>query len=140
MYGVYLHVLADTLGSVAVIISSLLIQYKEWYLSDPICSILISLLILGSSVPLIQQTALQLVQRIPNELEGPLQHQLNHIRSNPSVIEIEQINVWRQSSKLVVGSIQVSIHHEASEQVVLNQVKQCLSSIGIGHLTIQITR
>jgi solute carrier family 30 (zinc transporter), member 5/7 len=56
MYGVFLHVLADTLGSVAVIISSIMIKYFDFYSADPICCFLISVLILGSAIPFTQQT------------------------------------------------------------------------------------
>jgi len=53
MYGVFLHVLADALGSVGVIFSSFLVKYYDIYIADPICSFIISLMILGSVVPLI---------------------------------------------------------------------------------------
>ena len=43
--GVFLHILADTLGSVGVIISSLLIEWYHWHIADPLCSILIAALI-----------------------------------------------------------------------------------------------
>ena len=38
MHGVFLHVLADTLGSAGVIVSSLLIRMYGWYLADPVAS------------------------------------------------------------------------------------------------------
>ena len=43
--GVFLHVLADTLGSVGVIISTLLMEYLGWRIADPICSIFTAVLI-----------------------------------------------------------------------------------------------
>ncbi len=43
--GVFLHILADTLGSVGVIISSLLIRFFDWHIADPICSLIIACLI-----------------------------------------------------------------------------------------------
>lgn len=43
--GVFLHVLADTLGSVGVIISSWLIHQFNWNIADPICSMFIAALI-----------------------------------------------------------------------------------------------
>ncbi|WFC93834.1 Putative zinc transporter msc2 [Malassezia brasiliensis] len=46
------HVMADTLGSVGVIISTILIHYFHWTGFDPIASLLIGLMILGSVVPL----------------------------------------------------------------------------------------
>jgi zinc transporter 5/7 len=61
MYGVFLHILADCLGSVGVIISSMLVKYYGFYVADPICSFIISLMILASSVPFIQLTASTLI-------------------------------------------------------------------------------
>lgn len=52
----FLHILADALGSVGVIISSLLIKYYGWYIADPICSVIISVLIFVSVIPLIKST------------------------------------------------------------------------------------
>ena len=43
--GVFLHILADTLGSVGVIISSGLIHMYGWMIADPLCSMFIAVLI-----------------------------------------------------------------------------------------------
>lgn len=43
--GVFLHILADTLGSIGVIVSALLMQNFGLMIADPICSILIAMLI-----------------------------------------------------------------------------------------------
>ena len=52
--GIFLHVLADTLGSVGVIISSLLIHYYNIYIADAIASITISVLVVLSVIPLLR--------------------------------------------------------------------------------------
>lgn len=44
--GIFLHILADTLGSVGVIISSILIQNFGWMMADPVCSMFIAILIM----------------------------------------------------------------------------------------------
>ena len=44
--GIFLHILADTLGSVGVIVSSILIQNFGWMLADPVCSMFIAILIM----------------------------------------------------------------------------------------------
>ena len=44
--GVFLHILADTLGSVGVIVSALLMQFFGWMIVDPLCSMFIALLIM----------------------------------------------------------------------------------------------
>lgn len=61
MYGVFLHILADCLGSVGVIISSMLVKYYDMTVADAVCSFIISLMILASSVPFIQTTASTLI-------------------------------------------------------------------------------
>ena len=52
--GVFLHILADALGSVGVIISSVLIYYYGWFISDPITSFIISIFIFISVFPLLK--------------------------------------------------------------------------------------
>jgi len=69
LIGVYLHILADLLGSIGVIISSLLIIAFGWTISDAICSALTSLLILASVVPLLKNSALIFLQTYPVKKE-----------------------------------------------------------------------
>jgi len=63
--GVYLHILADALGSVACIISALLIYYYDIYIADPITSIIISLLILSTTYTLLKDTSRILLLYLP---------------------------------------------------------------------------
>ena len=67
VYGFFLHILADALGSVGVIISSLLIKYKGLYIADPICSAIISVFIFISVIPLIMSSGSTLLLKHPNE-------------------------------------------------------------------------
>lgn len=78
--GVYLHIIADTLGSVGVIISSILIEWKGWIVADPICSLCISILIFVGVLPLLQSSSSVLLQSIPNSLEPKIESALNHVK------------------------------------------------------------
>ena len=66
MRGMFLHVLADTMGSVSVIVSSLLIQYFGWLIADPICSLFIAILIMMSVIPLLKESADALLLATPD--------------------------------------------------------------------------
>jgi zinc transporter 5/7 len=70
--GIFLHILADTLGSVGVIISSLLIRFFGWHIADPICSMIIAILISLSVVPLLSESTAVLMQRQPKQLDKTL--------------------------------------------------------------------
>jgi len=80
---VFLHVLADTLGSVGVIISTVLIRQFGWLIADPICSLFIAVLIFLSVIPLIKDACEVLVLRMPPEHEKDLNKALEKV-SNPS--------------------------------------------------------
>ncbi len=66
MRGMFLHVLADTMGSVSVILSSLLIQQFGWLVADPICSLFIAILIMVSVIPLLKDSADALLLATPD--------------------------------------------------------------------------
>lgn len=72
MKGVFLHILADTLGSVGVIISALLMQWFGWMIADPICSMCIAILIFISIGSIIMDSGSILMQRQPKELDHKL--------------------------------------------------------------------
>lgn len=74
--------LADTLGSVGVIFSTLLIQYYEWYIADPLCSLCISFLIFLSVLPLLKDSAMVLLQRTPQDIETEIVDALYTVRAN----------------------------------------------------------
>ena len=80
MQGVFLHVLADTMGSVGVIMSSLLIQQFGWYIADPICSLFIAILILISVFPLLRESAEILLLATPNH--QAIHKTLNKVRES----------------------------------------------------------
>ena len=56
MHRVFLHVLADTVGSVSVITNALLIRYYGWTGPNPIASLFIAMLIAASVWPFTQET------------------------------------------------------------------------------------
>lgn len=77
--GVYLHVLADTLGSVGVIISTVLISQFGWLIADPICSLFIAVLIFLSVIPLLKDACEVLLLRIPPEHEKEINFALEKV-------------------------------------------------------------
>ena len=87
---------ADTLGSVGVIISTLLMDNFGWQRADPIASIFIAIMTLISVKPLLTETTQVLLQRSPAELDSKLPQiyqQLATIGLVTSVPEIK-IHFW----------------------------------------------
>ncbi|KAJ5884665.1 Cation efflux protein [Penicillium taxi] len=76
MHGIFLHILADTLGSVAVVISTILVHYSGWAGYDPLASCFIAILIFASAVPLVSSTAKTLLMALPADTEYNLRETL----------------------------------------------------------------
>jgi Co/Zn/Cd efflux system component len=68
LQAVYLHVLADTLGSAGVIISSICVEYRGWVIADPICSLCIGSVIFTSVLPLVAVSAHSTLLSIPPQM------------------------------------------------------------------------
>ena len=69
----------DTLGSVGVIISTLLIQYYGWTGFDPIASLFIAVLIAASVIPLVIDTGKVLMLDL-SERSMPIENALTEVR------------------------------------------------------------
>ena len=104
--GVFLHVLADALGSVVVLISASVIWLTEWeykdYL-DPVLSLLIVVIISVTTWPLLRDSTLVLLNTIPPHIDlAELQADL--VKTMKGISSIHELHVWRLVGRRVVAS------------------------------------
>ncbi|PSN58068.1 Zinc transporter 5 [Blattella germanica] len=140
MEGVFLHVLADTFGSVGVILSSILIDQFGWYIADPICSIFIAVLIFMSVLPLLKNSALVLVLRTPTKVQDQLPAALSKVCAVKGVEGIRQPHFWQHSSDMIVGTIHVQALLDASEQEIIQEVTAIFKEIGFYQFSVQVEK
>ncbi len=109
MHGIFLHVLADTLGSVAVVISTLLIHYYGWAGFDPLASCLIAILIFASAIPLVTSSARTLLLTIPEDTEFDLREALAGVSGLRGVVGYAVPKFWLDEAegRRVLGVIHV---------------------------------
>uniref|UniRef100_A0A914S4N7 Proton-coupled zinc antiporter SLC30A5 n=1 Tax=Parascaris equorum TaxID=6256 RepID=A0A914S4N7_PAREQ len=137
---VFLHVLADTLGSVFVIISTLLIQYFEWKWVDPLCSLILSMLILLSVYPLLMASMATLMQCIPPELEHEYDHVLCQILQLDGVLSYSRSHFWQLKSDLNVASLHVQVRDDVNDQIIRQKILQMLKEGGATQAAVQIEK
>uniref|UniRef100_A0A915N1Y3 Proton-coupled zinc antiporter SLC30A5 n=1 Tax=Meloidogyne javanica TaxID=6303 RepID=A0A915N1Y3_MELJA len=142
MQGVFLHVLADTLGSVFVIASTLLIQNFGWQWVDPLCSLILSLLILGSVIPLLKSSSSVLLQSIPDGLdESSYERISNEIRAIDGVLDFSDFHCWQLKAGTNYCSIHIQAHPQSNEQLLRHQVQQLLlKRHQLKHITVQVEK
>ncbi|XP_038621721.1 zinc transporter 5 [Tachyglossus aculeatus] len=140
MRGVFLHVLADTLGSVGVIVSTVLIEQFGWFIADPLCSLFIAGLIFLSVIPLIKDACQVLLLRLPPEQEKELNGALAKIRTIEGLLSYRDPHFWRHSASVVAGTIHVQVMADVTEQRIVQQVSGVLKDAGVSNLTIQVEK
>ncbi|XP_050401353.1 proton-coupled zinc antiporter SLC30A5 [Patella vulgata] len=140
MEGVFLHVLADTLGSVGVIISTLLIENFGWNIADPLCSLFIATMILLSVAPLLKATSVILLLRTPNHLETDLSLALEKIIHIEGVIGYRDPHFWSHTSTKVMGMLHIQVTPDTPEQKIVTQVTSILKELGIQNIMVQIEK
>lgn len=138
MEGIFLHVLADTLGSVGVVISTLLLKYKGWMAADPACSIFISVMIISSAIPLLRNSAEILLQRVPRFNEHDIKQAFKDIQNLKGVHDLQNIHVWSFTNKEVIGTLHLHISAESDKTSIGAQVAHLLHEAGVKDLTLQM--
>lgn len=94
MHGIFLHILADTLGSVAVVISTVLVHYSGWSGYDPLASCFIAILIFASAVPLVSSTAKTLLLTLPADTEYNVRETLAGVSTLRGVVSYTVPKFW----------------------------------------------
>lgn len=138
MHGVFLHILADTLGSVGVIISSGLIHYFGWMVADPICSMFIACLITVSVLPLLRDSVGILMQRNPRELDTVLPGCYERVRMLDGVYSVQEPHFWTLCSEVYIGTIKLEVANKADARYILSQTHNIFTQAGVRQLYVQI--
>jgi cobalt-zinc-cadmium efflux system protein len=104
------HLLEDVLGWVAVLIVAIILQFKDWYILDPILSLGITLYILWGVGGRLKDTLHLLLQGVPEglnmqEIKKQLQ-QVDHVNS------IHHMHVWSLDGE----------HHVLTAHLVLEKI------------------
>ncbi|KAM3509882.1 hypothetical protein MY10362_000325 [Beauveria mimosiformis] len=137
MHGIYLHILADTLGSVSVIVSTVLTSFWGWSGWDPLASCFIAILIFLSSQPLVISSAKRLLLSVPEDTEYNLRNVLGGILQQRGVVGYSVPKFWKddrswgdEGDKLV-GVVHVTIGFGYAFEDVRDRVRHYLLKEGI---------
>lgn len=133
-----LHIVADTLGSVGVMISALLMSQFGWMIADPLCSLFIAILISISVYPLLRDSFYVLMQRIPVDLEDKLPDSLNRIQNLSGVLSLHESHFWTLNSDTYIGCLKLEVAQNSNYKYILSNAKTLLNQIGVDKVHIQI--
>ncbi|MFF1596752.1 cation diffusion facilitator family transporter [Streptomyces mirabilis] len=139
--GAFLEVVADALGSVAVIISAAVIMTTGWQAADPIASILISIMIVPRTWKLLHETLDVLLEAAPKNVD--MAEVRAHILALSGVEDVHDLHAWTITSGMPVLSAHVVVSSEVLNAIghekMLHELQGCLGHhFDVEHCTFQL--
>jgi len=136
MRAALLHVIGDLLGSVAAIVAGVVIMLTGFYAIDPLLSTLVAGLILRSTLGVLRQTTLVLLDSVPEGVDYALVGEA--LAGIPGVLQVHDLHIW----SMVPGRSALSAHMLVEDvsrwPAILRKARETLKQrFGIDHSTLQ---
>lgn len=134
----FLHVVSDTLGSVAVIAAGLVMFFTGWYQADPIFSMLVAILISYGAYKLIRESINVLLEGVPPDIDMATVER--KIREQKGVKGVHDLHVWCITpTKICALSCHVVVEESIDRRKLMSDLIAVLDAVfGIDHTTIQL--
>lgn len=133
--GAYLHMAADALVSVGVVVSGLVIARTGWYVIDPIIGLLIALIIIYSTWGLLRDSLRLSLDGVPMGTDiGKVE---NAIREVPGVQDVHHLHIWAISTTETALTAHIVIKDTNQMETVKHEIKHELEHVGVQHATLE---
>jgi cation diffusion facilitator family transporter len=87
-----LHLIGDTLGSIAAVVAALVVRFGGPVAADPIASLLVAVILLFGAGRLLRDGTLVLLEAAPRHM--PVDQVRQVLRAQPGVAEVHDLHVW----------------------------------------------
>jgi cobalt-zinc-cadmium efflux system protein len=136
--GAFLHVFADTLGSVGAISAGVIIYFTGFYRADPIISMMIGLLIFYTAWKLIEESINVLLEGVPRGIDVNAVER--RIMGFEGVKGVHDLHVWCITpTKICAMSCHVVVEKNTDgKKLTSNLIDVVKEEFGIDHTTIQL--
>lgn len=135
--GAYLEVLADTIGSVGVIVAAILLEVFGWAWVDPVIGAGIGLWILPRTWRLGRRAVRILLQAAPEHID--LDALAAELAAIPGVVDVHDLHVWTLTSEMEAASAHLMTTTDTDPHSVLDQARTVVTdTYGVAHGTFQI--
>lgn len=131
------HVFADMLGSVGVIAAALIILATGWVYADPLISVLIGALVLGSSWTILRESVDILLESTPAGIDA--REVARRMLAVEGVRDVHDLHIWTITSGFPALSAHVLVSHGEDCHDRRRQLELLLADeFGIAHSTLQV--
>ncbi len=135
--GAFLHMVADALISLGVVISGIVIMQTGLMIIDPIISILVVVIILIGTLGLFKDSFNLAIDAVPKAVNIP--EIKAYLQSFPAVIQVHDLHVWALSTTETALSVHLVVTNKEIDNDFLHQIQTYLHNhCHVGHATIQL--
>ena len=131
-----LHFLEDTLGWVAVILMAIVLRFTDWYILDPLLSLVISFFILSKALPRFWSTLKIFLDAVPEGID--IKQVKSGLERLDNVASLNQLNLWTMDGLENNAIIHLCLEDWEQMTETKNQVRQLLEERGIQNITIEV--
>lgn len=137
--GAFLHMAADALVSVGVVVAGALTLWAGWAWLDPVVSLLIALVIVVGTWGLFRQSLHLLFDGVPESVDLPALQAL--LEALPGVDHVHDLHVWAMgTADIALTAHLVMPEAPADDAFLQDAARQLRERFGITHMTLQSTR
>lgn len=131
-----LHFLEDTLGWLAVILMAIILRFTDWYILDPLLSLVISIFILIKAIPRFWSALKIFLDAVPEGVAtGDLAKDLGALTNIKSV---NQLSIWSMDGLENNAIVHVCIKDWEQMMETKEAVRQLLEERGVQNITIEV--
>jgi len=135
------HLLEDVLGWVSVLVVSVVMAFRPWYILDPLISVAVSAFILWNVVKNLRSVLEIFLQGIPGSVE--LEDVRKTLTEIPGVLSVHDLHVWSLDGERTILTAHLVLPPDASSGEVYEakkRAKEKLLGRGIDHVTVEMER
>ena len=135
---VYMHLLEDILGWIAVLIGAIVMHFGDFPIIDPLLSILIAAFILFNVFKNLRESFRIILQGTPADISIEKIHAT--IKEIPQVESVHDCHIWSMDGNYHILSIHIVVKDNpelAALESIKNEAKMRVSKLGINHTTIE---
>ena len=131
-----LHFLEDTLGWLAVILMAIILRFTDWYILDPLLSLVISIFILSKAIPRFWSALKIFLDAVPEGVD--IKQVMSDLEGLDNVASLNQLNLWTMDGLEKNAIVHVCLKEIEQMETCKEFIRNLLKDCGFQNITIEV--
>ena len=131
-----LHFFEDTLGWLAVILMAIILRFTDWYILDPLLSLVISIFILIKAIPRFWSTLKIFLDAVPEGVD--IKQVMSDLEGLDNVASLNQLNLWTMDGLEKNAIVHVCLKEIEQMETCKEFIRNLLKDCGFQNITIEV--